>query len=105
VLEILALKVPSMDGVSLLGGKPRAAIFAEHSNQTGAMVRDRDFLYSWSKGNPFIADGEFLFDVRRDPQQRTNLAISRSEVSAAYAAKLDAWANGHRSRRGTEQWK
>ncbi|HEV7767041.1 MAG TPA: sulfatase [Thermoanaerobaculia bacterium] len=94
LLAMLSMDAPATDGVSLLDHESRAAIFAEHSHHSGAMVRDRDFLYNWSKGNPFVPDGAMLFDLRRDPRQQTNLASSRPEVVATYAAKLEAWKRG-----------
>jgi arylsulfatase A-like enzyme len=88
ILQLVGQKVPSTDGRSLLNGEPRTMVFSEHSHHSGAMVRDADFLYSWSKGNPFVPDGETLFDVRRDPRQQNNLAATRRDVVAAYREKL-----------------
>lgn len=84
ILQLTGQQAPPTDGRSLLDGEPRTMVFAEHSNHTGAMVRDADFLYSWSKGNPFVPDGEMLFDVRRDPRQQNNLAATRKDLVAAY---------------------
>jgi arylsulfatase A-like enzyme len=88
ILQLVRQDVPMTDGRSLLGGEPRTMVFSEHSHHSGAMVRDADFLYSWSKGNPFLPDGEMLFDVRRDPRQQNNLAATRRDVVAAYREKL-----------------
>ena len=88
ILQLAGQKVPPTDGRSLLDGEPRTVVFSEHSHHSGAMVRDADFLYSWSKGNPFVPDGEMLFDVRRDPRQQNNVAATRRNVIAAYREKL-----------------
>lgn len=88
ILQLAGQKGPPTEGRSLLDGEPRTMVFAEHSHRTGAMVRDADFLYSWSRGNPFVPDGELLFDVRRDPRQQNNIAATRTDVVAAYRSKL-----------------
>ncbi len=88
ILELAGQKVPQTDGRSLLDGEPCTMVFSEHSHHSGAMVRDADFLYSWSKGNPFVPDGELLFDVRRDPRQQNNVAATKGDVVAAYRKKL-----------------
>lgn len=90
ILQLVGQKAPPSDGRSLLDGEPRTMVFSEHSHHTGAMVRDADFLYSWSKGNSFVPDGEMLFDVRRDPRQQNNLAATRRDVVARYREKLKA---------------
>jgi arylsulfatase A-like enzyme len=92
LLELAGVNAAPTDGRSLYSASPqRDAVFAQHSQGGGAMVRDRRFLYSTVRGNPFIADGEFLFDVERDPAQRTNLAASRPEIAAAYRDRLRDW--------------
>lgn len=90
ILQLVGQKAPPTDGRSLFGGEPRTMVFAEHSQRIGTMVRDADFLYSWSKGSPFVPDGEMLFDVRRDPRQQNNLAATRRDVVDAYREKLSA---------------
>jgi arylsulfatase A-like enzyme len=91
LLSLLGVAAPPTDGRDLLRSEPRAFVVAEHAHGTGAMWRDEHYLYNWSKGNAFLPDGEMLFDVRTDPEQRVNLATQRPEITAAYVAKLRDW--------------
>jgi len=92
ILEIAGVSAPGTDGRSLLdGGTERDEVFAQHSGGEGAMVRDQRFLFSNVKGNVFLPDGEFLFDVAADPEQRTNLVNERPDLADRYRAKLRKW--------------
>jgi len=56
------------------GRRGRTAVFAEHAEALGAMVRTSRHLYFESRGNGWIPDGRYLFDVARDPEELRNLA-------------------------------
>jgi arylsulfatase A-like enzyme len=92
LLELAGVPAPKTDGRSLFAtGAGRSEVFAQHSHGSGAMVRDGRFSYSTIDGSPFLADGEFLFDIVADPEERTNLAAERPAITAEYRARLQAW--------------
>lgn len=92
ILELAGLPARKTDGRSLLlPDNGRGEVFAQHSHGGGAMVRDERYLYSTIHGSPFLADGELLFDLAADPQQRTNVAGELPDVAAEYRERLRTW--------------
>jgi arylsulfatase A-like enzyme len=92
-----AVAVPALAGP---GG--RRAVFAEHSNGFGAMVRTRELLYSFSRGNTAaMPDGPSLFDLRADPLETRNLAGRGLAVERELAGLLDRWSAQRRPRPGS----
>jgi arylsulfatase len=85
----------------LAGRGGRRAVFAEHSNGLGAMVRTREFLYAWTRGTAAIPDGPSLFDLRADPLETHNLAGHGLAVERELAGALDRWSAQRRPRPGS----
>jgi arylsulfatase len=70
----------------------RRAVFAEHSNGLGAMVRTRDYQYIVSRGNTVVfPDGASLYDLRADPGEIRNLAGRGLPAERELAGLLAAW--------------
>ncbi len=70
----------------------RRAVFAEHSNGFGAMVRTRDYQYIVSRGNTAVfPDGPMLYDLRADPFETRNLAGQGLAAERELAGLLDGW--------------
>jgi arylsulfatase A-like enzyme len=77
---------------ALAGPGGRRAIFAEHSNGFGAMVRTRDHQYIVSRGNTGIfPDGPMLYDLRADPLETRNLAGQGLAAEHELAGLLNGW--------------
>ncbi|HEV3456564.1 MAG TPA: sulfatase, partial [Thermoanaerobaculia bacterium] len=77
---------------ALAGPGGRRAIFAEHSNGFGAMVRTRDYQYILSRGNTGIfPDGPMLYDLRADPLETRNLAGQGLAAERELAGLLNGW--------------
>jgi arylsulfatase len=114
LLDAAGLPVPAQDGVDLrrlAGGETaaagshggRRAVFAEHSNGLGEMVRTRDYQYIVSRGNaPIVPDGPALYDVRRDPEELHNLAGQGLAAEREMAGLLDAWRAQRRPQPGLD---
>ncbi len=101
LLAAARLPVPDEDGIDLrrlANATGRRAVFAEHSNNTGAMVRTRDYQYLVSRGNAAMPDGPSLFDLRADPQELHNLAGQGLPVQPQLATLLDTWLARRRPR-------
>ena len=87
---------------ALAGPGGRRAVFAEHANGFGAMVRTREFLYSFSRGNAAaMPDGPSLFDLRADPFETRNLAGQGLAAERELAGLLDRWSAQRRPRPGS----
>jgi arylsulfatase len=83
------------------GSRGRRAVFAEHSNGFGAMVRTRDYKYVVSRGNTYLfPDGPALYDLRADPQETRNLAGRGVAAEHELAALLEGWLAQRRPRPG-----
>jgi arylsulfatase len=102
LLAAAHLPVPDQDGIDLrrLSGAAagRRAVFAEHSNDNGAMVRTHDYQYIVSRGNAAIPDGATLFDLHADPAEIHNLAGRGLPAERQLAGLLDAWLAHRRPR-------
>jgi arylsulfatase len=102
LLAAARLPVPPQDGIDLRRLSPaRRAVFAEHSNGFGAMVRTREYLYAWTRGTAAIPDGPSLFDLRADPLETRNLAGRGLAVERELAGLLDRWSAQRRPRPGS----
>lgn len=89
ILRAAGLAVPPEDGQDLR--KTRRAVFAEHSDHLGAMVRTRDFKYILGQ------DGPSLYDLRADPGETKNLAGRGLAVERELADLLKRWQADRRS--------
>lgn len=97
LLAAVGEDVPAgIDGIDLRritgeGRGGRRIVFAEHTGQLGAMVRTRRHKYWWSRGNRFVPDGVYLYDLERDPGETANLAGTGLPVERELAALLERW--------------
>jgi hypothetical protein len=57
----------------------------------GVTVRSRDFRYVASAGNPHLADGNYLFDLRSDAGETRNLSGSGLAGETRLAELLRKW--------------
>jgi len=81
ILKAAGLAVPPQDGQDL--EKTRRAVFAEHADHLGAMVRTRDFKY--------IQNGPELYDLKADPAETKNLAGRGLAVERELSDLLRRW--------------
>jgi arylsulfatase A-like enzyme len=81
ILRAAGLRIPPQDGQDL--EKTRRAVFAEHSDHLGAMVRTRDFKY--------IQTGPELYDLKTNPRETKNLAGRGLAVERELADLLRQW--------------
>jgi arylsulfatase A-like enzyme len=81
ILKAAGLPVPSQEGQDL--EETRRAVFAEHSDHLGAMVRTRDFKY--------IDQGPQLYDLKADPGETKNLAGRGLAVERELSDLLRRW--------------
>lgn len=96
ILKAAGVAVPSQDGRDL-SGPARRAVFAEHSDRFGAMVRTRDHKYVWSQGLPkLFPDGPYLFDLKADPGETQNLAGRGMAIERELADLLRQWQEDRR---------
>ena len=96
LLKAVGLDFAEGDGRDLLeitgeGRRGRRVAFSEHAHQTGVRVRTDDFAYVRSQGNPFVEDGTYLYDLRSDPEESTNLAGTDHPHEAEMKRLLDGW--------------
>jgi arylsulfatase A-like enzyme len=108
LLAEVGAKVPGgIDGLDLRrltgeGRGGRRAVFAEHTGRLGAMVRTRRFKYMLSRGNRFVPDGTYLYDLERDPAEAANLAGSGLAAEAELDSLLRRWLRDRRTGTATE---
>ncbi len=91
LLAAAGAPAPPHDGRDLLASPPRRVVFAEHSGGSGEMVRSPDHRLFRLRRQWLVAAGDYLFDLRRDPQERVNLAGQAEEVQARLADELERW--------------
>lgn len=97
LLKTLDLPVPQQDGTDLReltasGKSGRPAVFAEHANKTGLMVRTGSYKYVLSQGNTqFLPDGPYLYDLKADPGELQNLAGHGNPEEKRLAGLLVRW--------------
>ena len=108
VLAAAGIEPPEQDGVHLEhltgeGRRGRRVVFAEHASQAGAMARTATHKYIRLAGVPGIADGAYLYNLERDPDEETNLAGRGLPVEAELSALLGRWLKNRRPAPGTER--
>jgi arylsulfatase len=102
LLKAAGVPPPPSDGRDLReltapGRSGRPAVFAEHANRAGAMVRTAAYQYIVSKGNArAVPDGPYLYDLAADPTEVTNLAGRGLPVESQLAADLARWQSERR---------
>ncbi|HET9228561.1 MAG TPA: sulfatase, partial [Thermoanaerobaculia bacterium] len=87
ILKAAGLPIPPQEGQDL--EKTRRAVFAEHSDRLGAMVRTREFKY--------IDQGPQLYDLNADPGETRNLAGQGLAIERELADLLRRWQADRRS--------
>jgi arylsulfatase len=98
ILKAAGLNPPATDARDLANPPDRRAVFAEHSDRFGAMVRTRDFKYIWSQGMPkLFPDGPYLFDLKADPGETRNLAGQGLAEERRLADLLRRWRQDRRA--------
>jgi arylsulfatase A-like enzyme len=90
------LDVPAQDGTDLHqltydGHQGRRAVFAEHADHLGAMVRTATHRYFRIHGETTIPDGAYLYDLTKDPGELHNLAGRGLPVERELSNLLDRW--------------
>ncbi len=100
LLRGAGLPAVASDGVDLAelvdmrSDRPKAgrrAVFAEHANGTGAMVRTARYKYFVSHGESLVPEGAHLFDVAADPGELHDLAGQGVAAEAELAEVLRLW--------------
>ncbi len=109
ILRFLGIEAPPNDGIDLReatrSGRGRSAVFANHANDNGEMVRSRDFKYYYNRvpyralgveppGALLYPRGGYLFDLTADPREQHNLAGSGRSQESSLAAALERWRAG-----------
>lgn len=91
VLKLAGLDPPAaIDARDLydLGEKGRPVVFAEHANNTGAMARTSRHLFYRNAADPLFPQGDFFYDLEKDPGEEHNLAGQGQPEEARLAAAL-----------------
>lgn len=102
LLKTAGVAPPPCDGRDLreltaAGRSGRPEVFAEHANRAGAMVRTAAYQYIVSKGNERVMpDGPYLYDLRSDPAEVTNLAGRGLPAERQLAQDLARWQSERR---------
>ncbi len=106
ILSFLGIEPPPNDGIDLrqaaASGRGRRAVFANHANDHGEMVRTEAYKY-YRNRTPYHARGveppapllhprgRYFFDLTADPREQHNLAGSGQPRESSLAAILDRW--------------
>jgi arylsulfatase A-like enzyme len=88
ILALLGLNVPSTyQGVSLLKVQPETALFfTDYATRLVGLREKRwKFIYEFESGR------SSLFDLERDPEERTNLAAAFPEQTRDYESRVKSW--------------
>ena len=101
LLNAAGLPVPETDAIDLReqttdSRHGRRAAFSEHAHRQGARVRTEDHAYMLSYTNKQLADGAYLFDLRKDPHEEHNLAGQGLPVEKELHELLQRWLAHHR---------
>lgn len=101
LLHAAGLEAPESDGTDLreLTGedrKGRRYAFSEHAHRQGVRVRTRDYAYMLSYGNNLHPEGAYLFDLREDPEETTNLVGQGLGIEKELHEVLQRWLRQHR---------
>ncbi len=93
LLKLLSLEpLAHLQGQPLFSGRERPHFFESviAGNQT---TREREHIWVrgvLDKGHKYISTGE-LYDLRKDPQEKSNLHASRPELVTRLKTQLDEW--------------
>jgi arylsulfatase A-like enzyme len=71
------------------GGRP--AVFAEQADGQGAAVRTASWRYFVSVSSQLVPAGSYLYDLKRDPAELTNLAGKGRREETELRAMLNRW--------------
>jgi hypothetical protein len=66
-------------------------VFSEHFARNGARARTASHAVMTAAGIPAIADGEWLFDLARDPGETRNLSGTGGPLELELRRALSAW--------------
>lgn len=69
----------------------RRAVFAEQDNRRGEMVRTQATKYFRSRFTWVFPKGEYLYDLSRDPFEKTNLVDAEVALRGRLAEAADEW--------------
>lgn len=96
-LDTGGLDAVALDELVRRGG--RRMVFAEHSDDAGAMIRTRSHkLISLAQGVSFAPPGVAFYDLAADPLESNNLDGHGLEAQGALAHALARWQENRRSR-------
>ncbi len=114
ILSFLGIEPPPNDGIDLRqaahSGRGRRAVFANHANDHGEMVRTESHKYYRNRA-PYRARGveppapllhprgAYFYDLAADPREQHNLAGSDRQRESSLAAVLDRWLASGRGQR------
>lgn len=99
--------LPEGDGTDLRqltydGRRGRRAVFAEHADGTGVMVRTATHKYIRMAGDRTVADGPYLYNLAADPDEEQNLAGQGLPVERELEGLLERWLADRRPAPDTE---
>lgn len=101
LLANLEIDAPPNDAADLIPwaetGHARRAVFAEHANGTGAMVRQPGFKYVTNRDPTYFPTGASLFDLANDPEEKVDLAGRGLEIETELSDLLERWLADRRS--------
>ena len=97
VLAGMGIAAPASDAVVLpQAGEPgRDAVFAQHGDDSGEMVRTSGFLLYLNRAEPSVERGSHLYDLAQDPVQEHGLAGTGNPAEAELGGLLAAWRAGN----------
>jgi arylsulfatase A-like enzyme len=86
-------------GSSRRAARGRPAVFAEHADRQGAMIRTARHKYIWMEPTDRLEAGAYLFDLEADPGETVNLAGRGLAIESELARSLAAWRRAGGARR------
>ena len=95
ILDLLGLETPAgYQGVSMLAGAPRMALFFTDYSRPLVGLRDGPWKFVYELDT---ARGR-LFDLAEDPRERTDISRDHGDRAAWYAEVLTRWSAAQKSR-------